>query len=156
MVQLISEKSLKDFSLLDENLSWNYIQPTLTYIQDFKMTELLGKELYDDIKESVRNKDMSAEYKELLDNHIKFVILWNVMGHIQIPLNNKFRNQGSTNSENEDGRLQTLSEIQYTKEFYINTASFYEKQMIKYIRCNSSKFPLFKCTTKTYNCPITL
>lgn len=156
MVHLISEKTLKDFSLLDENLSWGYIQPTLTYIQDLKMNELLGSELYIDIKDEVKSGNVSDKYKVLLDDYIRYVILWNVMSHIQIPLNNKFRNQGSVMSENQESRLQSLSEIQYTKEFYINTASFYEKELLNFLKNNRSTYSLWKCVTKVYNCPITL
>lgn len=156
MVQLISENTLKDFSLLDNNLSWGYIQPTLKYVQDLKMTELLGRDMYNDIMKEVRDNNVSEKYKTILDDYIRYVLLWGIMSHIQIPLNYKFRNQGMTQNENQDGRVQYLSEIQYTKEFYINTASFYEKELLNFLKNNRSTYTLWKCITKTFNCPITL
>lgn len=155
-VRLISEKTIKEFSLLDDNTSFDYIAPTLDYVQDMKMVELLGINLYTDIKEAVNNGAVSAEYKTLLDDHIKPILLWNVMSYIQVPLNWKFRNQGMANNNNENSSNMNLGDIQYTKNFFENTAHFYEQQMADYLRKNHSKYPLLKCADNSFNCSITL
>lgn len=56
-------KNIKDFSLLDDNLSYDYIVPVLKFVQDEKMTRILGKDLYKDISEQILTGTTSVSYK---------------------------------------------------------------------------------------------
>lgn len=166
-VLLINEKNIKDFSLLDDNLSYDYIVPILKFVQDEKLTRILGKDLYDDIRQQVFTGSTSDNYKLLLDNYIKYVLIWGVLNEIQVPLNIKFRNAGMVESTTEFGNNTLLDNIKYTKNNYEKIANFYETQLINYLIDESNSYSLwdgcngqYKCHNHTlknnYNCSIYL
>jgi len=156
-VHLISEKTLKEFSLLDDNLTMEYITPVLQFVQDWKMENILGSDLYQDVKNKVEAGNVSDDYKNLL-YHIKFVLLWGIQSEIQIPLNYKFRNQGYVNTQNADGSNVDLEDIKYTKAYYEKICAQYERFLIKFLDENRIKFPLYKscASDTTFQNPITL
>lgn len=163
-VLFINEKNIKDFSLLDDNLSYDYIVPVLKFVQDEKMTRILGKDLYKDIREQILTGTTSVSYKFILDNYIKHILIWGVLAEIQVPLNIKFRNSGMVETNNEDGTNTLLDNIKYTKNHYERICNFYESQLIKYLCDNATDYPLLTSSNdgcngyikNNYNCSIYL
>lgn len=153
----ISEENLKEFSLLDDNLSFDYIKPTLQFVQDKYMNLILGFELYVEIDNQIFNGSVSNANKTLLNDYLKYVILWGLMAEIQIPLNYKFRNAGYVQNNNEDNGNVYLNEIKYTKQFYLNTTEFYVDATKEFLRKNRADYPKYKCINNNdWNCPIVL
>lgn len=160
-VNFISESKLKQFSLLDDNTSMNYINPSLKFVQDKYMSNILGKELYFEIAEQIKNDNLTTANDKLLNDYIHNVLLWALMAEIQIPLNFKFRNQGYVENNNEDGSNAHLNEIKYTKQFYQNTAQFYMAELEEFLINNRKDYPTAKCNrsgggSRQWNCPIIL
>lgn len=151
-VLLINEKNIKDFSLLDDNLSYDYIVPILKFVQDEKMTRILGKYLYDDIRQQILTGSTSDDYKILLDNYIKYVLTWGVLNEIQVPLNIKFRNAGMVESNTDFGANTLLDNIKYTKNSYERISNFYETQLINFLIDNSNTYPLWNWCNGEYAC----
>ena len=163
-VLFINEKNIKDFSLLDDNLSYDYIVPILKFVQDEKMVRILGQDLYDDIRQQVLTGSTSVDYKELLDYYIKYVLIWGVLAEIQVPLNIKFRNAGMVETNNEYATNTILDNIKYTKNYYERICNHYETVLIKFLCDNNSKYPLYLShkdgcngyNKDNYNCSIYL
>lgn len=156
-VLFISEKTIKDTGLLDENLSNSYIRPVLKYVQDESMSRILGQEFYEDIQKKIEDSDVSSEYEILLNFYIKDVLLWYVMAEIQIPLSAKFRNMGMTVGSDEQVNNLFINEIKYTKNQYRLKATFYENRLNKFLFDNAKEYPLFKkCRNNRYNTQIYL
>lgn len=142
-VLLISEKTLKEYSLIDENVSFDYLKPIVKMVQDTRLTRLLGQKMYDDIRSEVINESVSDAYALLLDYYITDILIWGVMAEIQIPISFKIRNKGLSILTNEDGTVASASEIQYTKGQFENAASYYEGAMVEYLGVNASEYPLW-------------
>jgi len=153
-IPLITETELKELSLLDYNLSSDYIYPVLKYVQENKLFRILGEDFYNDIILKYTTED----YDYILNNYIKPVLLWGLMSEIQVPLNFKFRNQGMFNTNNPDGNNIILDDIKYTKNHYEKNAKFYEDRLIKHLTDNKLNYPLWiGCSmVKNYNSNITL
>lgn len=150
-VLLISEKTLKDNSLIDANMSYAYVQPVLKKVQDKRLSTILGIEMYDDIRKQVYDDAISGDTKYLLDNYIKYILIWGVASELQVPLFAKFRNMGMVNTGDDRANNISLQDIKYTKNQYEMDANFYEVLMAEYICDNSSKYSLYCPTKKNSN-----
>lgn len=142
---LITETTFKDFSTFDANLSWNYVKPILQFVQDKWMVQLLGRNFYNELLEQAVNDTLTPENSLLIDEYIKHILIWNTMADIQVPLSYKFRNQGYVQNQNQDGSNLSLEDMKYTKNFYANTASFYNRELIEFLKLNRKDYPLWKC-----------
>lgn len=142
-VLLISEKTLKDNSLIDANTSYLYIQPVLKKVQDKRLSILLGLDMYDEIRSQVFSNTLTDDNKYLLDNYIKYILIWGLASEIQITLFAKFRNMGMVTTGDDKANNLSLSDIKYTKNQYDMDANFYENSMALYICDNISKYPLY-------------
>ena len=142
-VVFINEKALKGYSLIDDNLSWDYIKDPLRFVQDSKVGKALGKDFYDSLRQEVIDGNVSDDNKVLLDYFIKDILAWGVMAEVQVPLSGKLRNSGVTVQSDSNTTNIGIDNVQYTKGQYESKSNFYLSQMVKYLCDNASKYPLW-------------
>jgi len=143
-VILISENKLKDFGLLDENLSYKYIAPILQWVQNWRMRKLFGQPMYDDLRQKVVDNTLSDLEKGLINTFIHPILHWWVCSELPIPLSNKFRNMGLVQNSGDNSLPTSLQDIQYIKHDYVRRATEDEKIMTEFICENNSSFPLYR------------
>lgn len=143
-VLLVDESTFKQFSLLSDNLSFEYVTPVIKLVQDETLTTLLGEDMYKEIREQVLAGTVSAAYITLLDDYITDVIIWSVMSKVQLPINIKFRNTGLTQLSDPNNTPTQLQDIQYLEQWYKNNSKIYERLLLNYLCDNSSTYPLYK------------
>lgn len=167
-VLLISENTIKESLSLDDNLSYGYIGPAIQVAQDIRLQRILGKSLYDSIRQTILDDpDLSATgneaVKTLLDNYIKNCLLYEVASQIVIPLSFKTRNLGVIQNNDLNSVIPSTSDIQYLKDYYTDIAQFYEERLIEYLCENASDYPDYKSVLyginpddNAYTCAIVL
>lgn len=148
-VLLISEKTLKEDSLINNNVDNMYIVPAIQIAQEQALQQLIGTKLYKKICELVSGGNVPADYKILLDSYIIPFLEYKVMSDIQIPLSYKFRNLGMNQTSDERTITPSLRDTQYLIEFYDNKAKFYGDRLYDYLCANHKLFPDFR---KKENC----
>lgn len=146
MIQLISEKRLKQDSLIDNNVDGLYITPAIQLAQEVGLQPIIGGPLYKKILELVNTGDIQTEtdYKELLDDYCIPYLEYKVMSEIQIPLSFKMRNQGIVTTNDDHSYNTDIRDVQYLKTYYDEKATFYANRLSDYLCANSSKFPEYK------------
>lgn len=142
-VMLISEKTLKQDSLINDNVDPLYIIPAIQMAQEQGLQSIIGTQLYNRICNDVENNSLTLNYKYVLDEYITPYLEYKVMADIQIPLNYKFRNLGVDQTVDEKTYQPTLRDTQYLIEYYDNKAKFYSNRLYDYLCANCSKFPEF-------------
>ena len=142
-VILINEKALKGYSLLDENLSWDYIKDPLRFVQDSKVGKALGEDFYDSIRQEVLDASVGSYNKVLLDYFIKDILAWGVMAEVQVPLSSKIRNAGIAVQSDSNTSNIGIDNVQYTKAYYEAKSSFYLSTMVRYLCDNAEHYPLW-------------
>lgn len=144
-VQLISETTLKKYTLINDNVDACYIAPAVQKAQDMGLQPLIGTNLYDKICSLVAAGTIGAtenvNYKTLLDVYITPYLCQNVMAEIQIPLFAKIRNSGILNSTDQQTNNLTMQEVEWMKRNFETDANFYGKRMVEYLCTNSTLFP---------------
>lgn len=149
-VQLISEATLKKYSLINDNVDACYIAPAIQKAQDMGLQPLIGTYLYDKIctlvaEETISSTD-NAAYKTLLDVYITPYLCQKVMSEIQIPLFAKIRNSGILNSTDQQTNNLTMQEVEWMKRNFDNDAAFYGQRMVEYLCTNSTSYPEYRTT----------
>lgn len=145
-VLLLSEKTLKQDSLINDNVDPMYILPAIQMAQEQGLQQLIGTLLYKRICQYVDTGEVPEDYRELLDEYITPYLEYKVMADIQIPLSYKFRNLGVNQTTDERTYNQSLRDTQYLIEYYDNKAKFYSNRLFEYLKANNSRFPDFMKT----------
>lgn len=156
-VQLISEATLKAYTLINDNVDACYIAPAVQKAQDMGLQPLIGSNLYDKICSLVADNTIgdeeNANYKTLLDVYITPYLCQKVMAEIQIPLFAKIRNSGILNSTDQQTQNLTMQEVEYIKRNFENDATFYGARMTDYLCTNSTLYPEYRTTRTSADIP---
>ena len=142
-VLLISEKTLKENSVINNNVDGMYVLPAIEYSQDAGLQPIIGTKLYNRLMDMVEDGTIgnNEDYKYLLDEYITPFLLNKVTAEIQIPLAFKLRNQGVVQQTGENTYVPSLKDMQYVTQNYENKANFYSNRLSDYLKANRSKYP---------------
>lgn len=141
-VFLVSTKTLKENSVINNNVDDMYVLPAVEYAQDSGLQPLLGTKLYNRLMDLVESGITEEnDYKYLLDEYITPYLINKVTADIQIPLSFKLRNQGVIQQTGENTYVPSLKDMQYVAQSYENKANFYANRLSDFLRANRSKYP---------------
>lgn len=147
-ILLISEKTLKSNTLIDDNVDGKFIVQAIKDAQIF-LRDSINNNVYDRICKGVEENNLTNEERELLDNYIQPYLCYKVMSTICIPLSYKFRNTGVVqNVEQHFQQSSSMKDLTYVAKHYSTMADSY-----------LSKIKLFtggddNCTNAVNNGPI--
>lgn len=141
-VLLISEQTLKSYSLVNGNVDSQYILPAIQYAQDEGLQPLLGTRLYRTICALVENNQLQGNeaYKELLDVYITPYLINKVMADIQVPVSFKIRNAGIIQNTSDNIIVPQIKDIQYVQQYYNNKADFYANRLSDFLCANVNTY----------------
>lgn len=122
---LISEKTLKAKSYINDNVDICYINPAIRSAQDIGLQPLIGTNLYVALQDRVQNNSISGDYKILMDDYITPYLVNRVMMEIQLPLAYKMRNSGIVQSNNEYETNTYLKDAKQMSVYYEQKSDFY-------------------------------
>lgn len=142
-VLLLSEKVLKENSIVNNNVDTMYVYPAIEYAMDAGLQPLIGTKLYNKLMDIVADGTISGatDYKYLLDEYIMPYLINKTTAEIQIPLAFKVRNQGLVQQTGENTYVPSLKDTQYVIQNYENKANFYGNRLTDYLRANRLKYP---------------
>ena len=143
-VFLISEKTLKTKSYINDNVDSCYILPAIQTAQDLGLQPLIGTCLYNELKQQVASGDIKPSYLILLNDYITPYLTFKVMADIQLPLAYKQRNSGVVQTSTEHVQNTTFSDAQSMATYYNDKATFYGSRLTDYLCHHSSEYPEYK------------
>lgn len=136
---LISESTLKAYTVIGDNVDPAYINPSIVKAQDIGLQPLIGSVLYRALCDMV--PIVTEPYKTLLDEYITPYLCNKVAAEIQWALFAKLRNNGIVTSQDQQTQQVGISECEYLRKKYEYDADFYGKRLTDYLRANASQFP---------------
>lgn len=147
-VLLISEQTLKTYTLVGDNVDGKYILPAIQTAQDIDLETLIGKSLLTKLCNLVATGEIveSTNYKILLDDYITPFMCWQVLSTIQLGLNYKFTNSGLISNEDEKKINLDFKNNQLLQQQYKHFADSYAGKLKDYLDCNSTKYPEYHQT----------
>lgn len=152
-VYLISEKTIKTYSLVNNNVDGKYISIAIQATQDIDLQTLIGEALVRKLCDMVEDDTILSDedYKLLLDEYITPYMIWKVMSSIQIGLNYKMVNSGVITNEDSNKSHLDYKNNQLLIEQYNRYANSYAIKMKDFLCENSAKYPEYnQCVNKQH------
>lgn len=142
-VILLSEATLKQRSILQDNVDMKIIAPAIVDVQEEYILPLLGTSLYNDLLEQVRTDSLTADYRVLLDDYLTRTMIWYCRFELPMDLNYKYGNKavGVQNADNMNPA--SIDELQYILNRAKNKAEWYAERATKFLWANTTIYPLF-------------
>lgn len=139
-ILLISEKTIKENSLVSNNVDGKYIQNAIRTAQDISLQPIIGSKLFKRLCEGIENDNLTDLENDLISTYIQPILLNSVMSDLVLQLTFKFRNLGAVQTNDTNVMIPSLKDLQYIREDYNLKASFYMNRLSDYLKTNCSKF----------------
>lgn len=149
-VLLISESTLKKYTLINDNMDGVYILPAIQMAQDIDLDTAIGTKLCNKLKELVRTGDIAKEgysnYKLLLDDYVTPYLAWQTMTAVQISIDYKMTNSGVIQNDDERKSHLDYKNAAALRNQYQKYANAFLTKLKNYLCANSNKYPeYFQC-----------
>lgn len=149
-VLLISEQTLKKYTLINDNVDGMYILPAIQSAQDIDLDTIIGPVLNNKLQQLVKNSDIVQpkyeKYKVLLDEYVTPYLCWQVMTNIQIAVNFKLSNSGVVENYDERKNRLDYTHSKALSDQYQKYANAYATKLKNYLCANSNQYPEYHQT----------
>lgn len=139
-ILLISEKTIKENSLVSNNVDGKYIQNAIRTAQDISLQPIIGSKLFKRLCEGVAQDNLSELETDLISTYIQPILLNAVMSDLVLQLTYKFRNMGTVQTTDTNIILPSLKDLEYIRNDYSMKATFYMNRLSDYLKANCTKF----------------
>jgi hypothetical protein len=150
---LISEQTLKNDSLIGDNVESVLILPAIVIAQEQGLQPAIGTKLIRKLQalgdDGTITSNTNAAYKSLLDDYITTYLEYMVMAEIQIPLSYKMRTNGVVKNSDDKTISVDLKDVMFIKTYYENKATFFLNRLTDYLCANRMIYPEYKSTDTT-------
>lgn len=143
MIALISERTLKGYTVVNDNVDACYIYPSIYKAQDMGLQPLIGSVLYRLLLEKVEDGSIYQDERlsVLMDEYIAPYLCNKATAELQWALFAKIRNNGIVTSQDQQMQQLSIADCEYTRKKYEYDADFYGKRLTDFLRANSSTYP---------------
>lgn len=144
-VLLISEDYIKSTTNLSDNLSNDYLLPSIKLAQDIDLEYTIGTQLLKKLQKLVFDNDISNQenemYKLLLDNYIQPYLAYATIKHLTPTVAYKLANQGVIRTDDEKSYNITSNEVDKVMDYYSHLSNTFKKRLQLFLIANYNKFP---------------
>ena len=141
-ILLISTQFLKDNSVIDNNIDDKIIANTIMFVQESTMQEILGTKLLDKITADVEAGTLTGLYKTLVDDYVRWTLLYYTVAELLEPLQFRITNKGIVTKDSESRSTSVSSELLYKlKDSYLQKAEYYSAKTKKFLLKNYNSLP---------------
>jgi hypothetical protein len=114
--------------------------------QDKYLKNLLGTVLFDYLQAQITANTfstLSSYYQDLMDDHIKYTLLWYACVEY-IPFSSvQFKSNGAVKQQSEQGIAPSKSEVDYLLNKALNNADYYALRLQNYLIAYSQNIPQY-------------
>jgi len=139
-ILLISEKTIKENSLVSNNVDGKYIQNAIRTAQDISLQPIIGQKLFERLCEGVSKDNLTELETELISTYIQPVLLNAVMSDLVLQLTYKFRNLGAVQTTDTNIMIPSLTDLEYIRNDYSMKCTFYQNRLSDFLEANCAKF----------------
>jgi hypothetical protein len=120
--------------------------PFIRTAQDKYLKNLLGTVLFEYLQAQITAGtvgSLSAYYQTLLDDHIKFTLLWYACVEYMPFSNIQFKSNGAVKQQSEQGVAPSKSELDYVLQKAADNAQYYALRLQNYCIAYSNNLPQY-------------
>ena len=143
----ITVKDLKRKSSIDGSVDSDKLVQYIEVAQDVRVQNYLGGKLYKKLQQLIIDGTLgdtaNANYKLLLDDYIKPMLIWYTQSEVIPFLHMNISNGGVFKNNPENSTAITQEELAYMMQKINDTAEFYTRRFVDYMNYNSTLYPEF-------------
>jgi hypothetical protein len=143
----ITEKQLKDASLINENVSMFKLRPTVIMCQEMHIQPIIGSDLYKELQTQIIGNSLTQENETLLADYIQPCLQMWVMMEAPMALGFQFRNKNVERGTDQNSTQASVQELQRLMDNYRNKAEWYSERVTRFLLANTTDYPLFSSPT---------
>lgn len=140
----ISEQVLIDNSILNENISYTQIRPTIIKCQDMYIQPILGSDLFNDLATKIIAGTITGNNQILLEDKIQPALIQWIQYELPNVLAFKYMNKNMVRRNSTESQSMNMDELKYFMDKTKNDAEWYSERITKYLQENDDLFPLFQ------------
>lgn len=150
-VLLISEKQIKDNSIIEQNVDAKILSKTIANVQEVVLKPILGSSVYATLIDEAYNKATDSSYviaepySALLTDYIQPFLINAVLVEFIVVNNYKVTNKGLLKLRDNLADNVDADELEYAKNYHENYLSKYKKNLIDFLKANN----LLSCSSDT-------
>ena len=146
-VLFLSEQTLKQRSVLQDNVDMKVVTPTIIEVQEFYILPIIGTSLYNELKTQIAANTVSVANKVLLDTYITNTMIWYMRLELPLVMNFKYFNK-AVGVQNADNMIPAnMSEIRDIMDEARNKAQVYAERLRLFLLANTTAYPLYLTQT---------
>lgn len=140
---LIDKPYLDSNSILSGQIDWDYVKPIIFIIQDTKLEEVIGTDLYQELISQVNTPPVSSENQTLLNNYIAPFLMWHLVVELCMSRGFTFSNAGNLTSRTSNADPVEIAELGNYQKHYSRYADIYSNKLIRFLQANTSIYPAY-------------
>lgn len=148
----IDENQLKQNGIINENVDFKLLTPTIKQIQDNYIMRTLGTNLFVDLQNKIaatasgNTNALNSDEKFLLNAYISPVMVWGVMKEAPLVLTYKYTNKGIQKASSDNSESASLSELQALQDKASKSFDWYNQRLMEYLWVNQQLYPAYAQT----------
>lgn len=151
--QIMTSSEVSEQAINDNYFDTAYFDNYILSSQRKYVKSALGKDLYNEILTQIEGASLTSDNTIIVNDFIKPMLAHYVVYEVYSKIHTQLTNQGAMENNTEQSSQVRSFEYSQSRDFYINKADFWKKDLIEYIKeakdSDSTKFPLFDdCETK--------
>lgn len=139
----ISEQTLKDNSIINDNVDMLVLTPIIKMVQELQIESLLGSGLYVHLQDQIQTSGLTTDELFLLEAYIQPVMIWGVLKAAPIYMTYKYAGKGIEVMNSDNSQPASQSSLEMLADQANSTFGYYAERLIKYIVANQTKFPTY-------------
>ena len=153
-IYFLTEKRLKDFTLILGNVDIKLINPLIPSAADLFIKPRTGSYFFNHLLDGYNNQTLTT-YEEELVSLIQQSLMWRVADDIAITSSSQVTNKGPQEQFGMNSSPSSVTKIGFVSKHYTAKADFYDSRIIHYIWKNKNNLPEFTSKLNT-DCDVDL
>jgi hypothetical protein len=138
-----TEAWLIENSIINENVSYTQLRPTLIKVQEMRIQPIVGTDLFRELESQIVAGSVSALNTTLLDDYLRPAIREWVYFELPNVLAFKYMNKGMVRRDSQESQQMSMEEIKRLIAKAQNDAEWYSERATRYLLQNRTDYPLF-------------
>lgn len=134
-VLFISERSIKENSVIETNTDSKIVRLTVAEVQDLELLNIIGKKVYKELEDEVIAKNEDSNY-EIPENYVEMLevikpfLIYGTLANLMVPLTYKITNKGAVVKDDTSATTTDGSQMQYVMNYYRTKFDAYKQRLI--------------------------
>jgi hypothetical protein len=143
----ITEKQLKDASLINENVSMVKLRPTVIMCQEMHIQPIIGSDLYKELQTQIIGNTLTQENEDLLSDYIQPCLQMFVQMEFPMAFGFQLRNKNVERGTDQNSTQASVGELQRLIDYYRSKSEWYAERITRFILANLTDYPAYQTPT---------